>query len=213
MCQQVDPGEKAAAAVEDSLPPFQDKSKPTVEKMEEVDLHDQQITPVRPQEAQARPDLQKTDSHRQPQDDNHNQDIASEAISHQEQKQLQPDVSSTPPSDPHFPPTPFPTMPSASLEDSLRKLPVDNHYLFGLDRPSTGSASSESSISMLPRVSSSSKYIYHKVFIRCTMLSYIFCFTVGVYPAPLIHPQTPQSGISLGVVQSVVDMILPRAVR
>ena len=55
--------------------------------------------------------------------------------------------------------------------------------------------------------------IYHKVFIRCTMLSYIFCFTVGVYPAPLIHPQTPQSGISLGVVQSVVDMILPRAVR
>ena len=51
------------------------------------------------------------------------------------------------------------------------------------------------------------------IVIRCTILSYIFCFAVGVYPAPLIHPQTPQSGISLGVVQSVVDMILPRAVR
>ena len=123
-------------------------------------MHNQQITQVRPQEAQARPYLHKIDSHRLPQDDNHNQDISSEAVSHQEQKQQQSDVSSTPPCDPHFPPTPFPTMPSASLEDSLRKLPVDNHYLFGLDRPSTGSASSESSISMLPRVSSSSKYIY-----------------------------------------------------
>ena len=176
-CQQVDPGEKVAA-VEDSLPPFQDRSKPTVEKMEEVDLHDQQIVPVRPQEAQARPDPHKADSHRQQQDDNHNQDIASEAVSHQEQKQLQPDVSSTLHSDPHFPPTPFPTMPSASLEDSLRKLPVDNHYLFGLDRPSTGSASSESSISMLPRVSSSSKHHKRFLVIRCTILSYIFCFTV-----------------------------------
>lgn len=146
--------------MEDNLPPFQENSKRTeMKKVDKVDSHDQQITPVRPQEAQARPDSHKADSHRQLQDDNHNKDIASEAASYQGQKQLQPDVSSSPLPEPHFPPTPFPTMPSASLEDSLRKLPVDNHYLFGLDRPSTGSASSESSISMLPRVSSSSKYI------------------------------------------------------
>ena len=154
----MNPGEKVAA-VEHNLPPFQENSKPTeMKKMDKVDSHDQQITPVRcTQEAQARSDSHKADLHRQPQDYNHN--IASEAVSYRGQKQPQPDVSSTPLSEPHFPPTPFPTMPSASLEDSLRKLPVDNHYLFGLDRPSTGSVSSESSISMLPRVSSSSKYI------------------------------------------------------
>ena len=166
----------------------------------EVDLHEQPTAPsqIGTKEAQARPD---SGSPNQSQDYSNSQDIDSEVVYHQSQ-QPQETLSK-----PHFPATSPHTIP---IEDLPQMFPPKNYPLFGQDRPNTGS--SYSSISMLPGVSTPSKKTQCDFFLQFVIDIELHWFTVGVFPAQLIRPQTPQSEVSIGA-QSIVDMILPRVVR